>query len=445
MSWYSKVAWQEGLFLQPHHLQQNDRYIEKFVEGRTRYAAPYPWGFSEIRYDRDAGQQGRFGVRAMTGVFPDGTPFNAPDIHALPAPIDIEDGSEGMSIWLTLPDLVSNERETAMSGESGIATRYVLGAETVTDSANSVRVENEVEIAQLRLELDVRRKPRAGYQNLKLADIVEVRDKTVVLDETFAPPVLSTHAHPVVSGWVDRAVGWVETKLESLSRYAADPSAGGGLQAADYFMLLVLNREVNVLRHYRNSRYVHPERLYEEFLKLSGELWSFDQDKRLAYEYEPYDHDNLKDTFEPVLRDIQRLLSRDLGRATRLPLHQVQRNSFLAQVQDRNLFRDATFVIEVEASRPLTEIQQQFSELCKVGPNTRMNEIVNNNLPGIPLVHTPTPPRQIRAVSKNVYFILDKNTPLWREFSTAPGIGLHFAGDWPDLVLELWAIVEKAS
>ena len=66
-------------------------------------------------------------------------------------------------------------------------------------------------------------------------------------------------------------------------------------------------------------------------------------------------------------------------------------------------------------------------------------------LPGIPLVHVPTPPRQIRAVSKNVYFILDKNTPLWREFSTAPGIGLHFAGDWPELVLELWASVETTS
>ena len=33
MSWFSKVAWKEGLFLQPHHLQQNDRYVEKLVEG----------------------------------------------------------------------------------------------------------------------------------------------------------------------------------------------------------------------------------------------------------------------------------------------------------------------------------------------------------------------------------------------------------------------------
>jgi type VI secretion system protein ImpJ len=42
-----------------------------------------------------------------------------------------------------------------------------------------------------------------------------------------------------------------------------------------------------------------------------------------------------------------------------------------------------------------------------------------------------------------VYFLLEKKTPLWQEFSTAPAIGMHFAGDWPDLKLELWAIPEK--
>jgi type VI secretion system protein ImpJ len=44
-----------------------------------------------------------------------------------------------------------------------------------------------------------------------------------------------------------------------------------------------------------------------------------------------------------------------------------------------------------------------------------------------------------------VYFIIEKNSPLWREFSTAPAIGMHFAGDWPDLKMELWAIVENRS
>jgi type VI secretion system protein ImpJ len=51
MSWYTKVAWSEGLFLRPHHLQQNDRYHEHLLESRVRAATPYPWGFSEIEID----------------------------------------------------------------------------------------------------------------------------------------------------------------------------------------------------------------------------------------------------------------------------------------------------------------------------------------------------------------------------------------------------------
>ena len=427
MSWYSKVAWKEGLFLQPHHFQQSDRYVEKLVESRTRLTSPYPWGFSRIEIDRDISQQMKFGLRAAAGIFPDGTPFDMPGISQLPAPVDIPEGSEGATVWLTLPMAQMNGREIGTEDEASRAARYRLGSETIADSAAAMRLEQGIEVAHPRLEFDIRKTEKPGYHCLKLARIIEMRDKAVIFDEKFAPPVLSIQAHPVVAGWIERVVGWTETKLESLARYASDPSSGGGLQATDYFMLLVLNREINLLKHYRHSRYIHPEDLYQLLLRLAGELWTFDTN-RLAPEYQPYDQDNLEAVFEPVVRDIQ--------------LHP---GSFIAKVTDRNLFRDASFVLEVAADKPLTQIQQQFPALCKVGPNTQMNAIVNNNLPGLELVHTPTPPRQIRAVTSHVYFYIDKNNPMWREFSTAPAIGMHFAGDWPDLKLELWGIQENRS
>ena len=138
-------------------------------------------------------------------------------------------------------------------------------------------------------------------------------------------------------------------------------------------------------------------------------------------------------------------MSRDISRAVRLDLQQPVLNSYIATVTDRALFRDAAFVIEVSADRPLGQIQSQFPSLCKVGPNTRMKQIVESNLPGLELVHMPTPPSQIRAVTSHVYFKIDKRSDLWREFSTAPAIGLHFAGDWPELTLEIWAIMETAA
>lgn len=443
MSWYSKVAWKEGLFLQPHHLQQADRYVENLLSARTRVITPYPWGVVELVLDRDAAQQGRIALRAVSGVMPDGTPFEAPGTGPLPLAVAVPEDAAGHTVWLTLPDVSPNTRDTAPLDEEGTTTRWGSIAETVSDATSSMRVEQVLELAVPRLELVIRQTPRPGYQNLPLVRILEVRDGVVTLDETAPPPALVIGAHPQLSGYLSRVLGWVEARLETLARYAADPSAGGGMQALDYLMLMALNRAVGPLRHMGRAAAIHPERLYVALIGLAGELSSFDG-TRLAPDYPAYDHDDPKASFGPVVSDIQRLLARDIGRAIRLPLEQVRQNSYLARVADRNLFRDATFVIEVESAQPLGQVQAQFPALCKVGPNTRMAEIVNNNLPGIPLAHMPNPPRQIRVLSTNVYFRLEKNVPLWREFSTAAALGMHFAGDWPELKLELWAIPERA-
>jgi type VI secretion system protein ImpJ len=443
MSWFSKVVWSEGLFLRPHHLQQNDRYLEHLVESRVSHTTPYPWGFHAVEIDRDLAQQNKFGLRRAAGVLPDGTPFDLPADSPLPAPVAVPENAAGLYVWLLMPQTEPNMREVDADGAES-ASRFVIGSETFVDSTSKLRIEEEIDIAHPRLFYEIRKSAKPGYVGFPAARIVEVSDKAIVLDERFAPPVLSTAAHPTVTGWLDRVIGWVQTKLEELARYASDPSAGGGLQNVDYFMLQLLNRQIPALRHLRGSRFVHPERLYFEFLELAGELATYSTKERQAREYPLYDHDNLETTFAPLLADIQRFLNIDISRAIRLDITERALNAFVATVRDRNLFRSATFVLEVAAQRPLTEIQNQFPALFKVGPNTKMSDIVHAHLPGIGLVHMPTPPAQIRAISSHVYFFLDRMSPLWPEFSSASGIGMHFSGDWPGLELTLWAIKEDA-
>jgi len=441
MSWFSKVAWKEGLFLQPQHLQQSDRYLEKLIQARTGIITPYPWGVAELVFDRDLAQQGRVGLRSVAGIMPDGLPFDAPGTVPLPTPIPVEEDAADLLIWLTLPDVAVNGQDISMSG-SDAATRYTLDAEQIADNASAGRSEQTIEVAHPRLELALRKSPKPGYQNIPLGRISEVRDGVVTIDQTVPPAGLVLAVHPAYEGYLSRVIGWIEAKLDRLSRYASDPYSGGGMQASDYLMLMVLNRELPVLRHLMAQGAVHPERLFEKLIGLAGELSTFDQGERHVADYKPYDHGDAKACFTPVVQDIQRLLMRDVGRAVHLPLKEVSTNSYAALVNDRNLFSQATFVIEVSSGLPLTQVQQQFPQLCKVGPSTRMKEIINNNLPGVGLVHLPNPPRQIRVVASNVYFMLDKSTGFWSEFSTAPAIGMHFAGNWPDLKLELWAIPE---
>ena len=444
MSWHSKVAWSEGLFLRPQHLQQADRYGEHLLVGRTSHITPYPWGFSEIEIDRDLAQQGKFGLRRAAGIMGDGTPFSFPGESPLPAPIALDEKAAGMPIWLILPMAQPNTRETD-DENSESASRYVIRPEVLIDSASKMQVEEEIDVATPRFSFEPRKTLKPGFASLLCARIVEVTDKAIVFDEKVAPPVLVVSAHATVTGWLDRAIGWIETKLEELARFAADPRGSGSMQSVDYFILQMLNRQIPVMRHMRSSRYVHPERLYVELLRLAGELSTYATKERRLKPYQVYDHDNLDTTFAPVLADIQRFLNVDTRRAIRLDISERAANAFLATVTDRNLFRASTFVLEVAAQRSLTDIQNQFPALFKIGPNTRMDEIVHAHLPGIPLIHVPTPPAQIRTISSHVYFIFDRMSPLWPEFSTASGIGMHFSGDWPGLELSLWVIKEDSK
>ena len=442
MSWTSKVVWSEGLFLRPHHLQQSDRYTENLVESRVRHVTPYPWGFSTLEIDRDLAQQSKFSVRRATGVMPDGTPFDIPGSSPIPPPIDVPESAGKQLLWLSMPLGAANSREVE-DQDTESASRFFPASEVLIDATSAMRVEEEIEVAHPRLSFELRRTAKPGYVGLAMGRVLEVRDRAIVFDEKFAPPVLSCAAHPVIDGWIDRVIGWIDNKLEELARYAADPTAGGGLQSSDYFILQLLNRHIPVLKHFRQSRYIHPERLYEEFLRIAGELATFTTAERRARNYPVYDHDNLEEVFTPLVRDIQDFLSAQLGRrAIRLEIIERAPNAFVSTIRDRNLFRNAGLVLEVSARRPLTEIQSQFPNLFKVGPNTKMNEIVHAHLPGVTLVHLPTPPPQIRAITDHVYFLLDRQSPLWPEFSVASSIGMHFSGDWPELELELWAVLE---
>ena len=73
--WRNRVLWTEGLFLRPHHLQQQDRYLEHLIERHARAASSYPWGFETLEIDEDALSLGKLSLRAASGLLPDGTPF----------------------------------------------------------------------------------------------------------------------------------------------------------------------------------------------------------------------------------------------------------------------------------------------------------------------------------------------------------------------------------
>ena len=109
------------------------------------------------------------------------------------------------------------------------------------------------------------------------------------------------------------------------------------------------------------------------------------------------------------------------------------------------MFQTANFYLAVSAKVPLEELRARFAGVVKIGSVTKMRQIVSSSLAaGVGISPTPSPPPQIRVLPGYVYFELDRSAPDWRDFANAPAMGLHVAGDWPELKLELWWVKRAA-
>jgi type VI secretion system protein ImpJ len=131
------------------------------------------------------------------------------------------------------------------------------------------------------------------------------------------------------------------------------------LQRVDYLVLQLLNRQIPVLHHFRQSGFVHPERLYEELLRLAVELATFARPNAARVTIPPPTIAS-----ETSLRPDPRhpgFLSARLGRrAIRL---EIQRRRTRSSADSRpSLLRNATLVLEV-AAHQLTRLERFSASL----------------------------------------------------------------------------------
>jgi type VI secretion system protein ImpJ len=154
-----------------------------------------------------------------------------------------------------------------------------------------------------------------------------------------------------------------------------------------------------------------------------------------------YDHEHPQTCFDPVIDLLQSMLAAVFDRsAVQLPLESAGPGAYVSKITDHGLYQNGYFYLAVASASPLDEIRGLFPSVAKIGAIQKMRQIVDSALPGVPLRHTPTPPPQIRVLPGFVYFELDRGAADWRDVLSAPALGLHVAGDWPQLNLELWCV-----
>jgi type VI secretion system protein ImpJ len=443
MNWENKVVWSEGLFLQPQHLQQQDRYFDRLLRTSTTGLRPFAWGLTELSLDTDLLTLGKFAVRSAAGILPDGTPFNVPEDVDHPTPIDLPETTRNMVVYVQLPTRQPGGVETAPPELVETVARYATDEFEATDVNAGYQGRASIPVGKLRLRYALESDARSGFTAIGLARVVEVRaDKSTVLDDGFIPPLLTCASSSVIGGFISQLQGLLHHRAEALAGRVSETTTRGTAEMADYLMLQLCNNYEPLLTHLAAiAPQLHPESFYRTAVSLAGELATFTETRRRPPAFPAYKHDDLQATFRPVMQSLRNSLSAVLEQ-TAVPIA-LQESKFgirVGRILDRSLVTEATWVLAVKAQVPAENLRRSFPNLVKIGPVEQIRELITVALPGIAARALPVAPRQLPYYAGTSYFELDRTSPYWAALSRSGGVAIHVTGDLPGLEIECWAI-----
>lgn len=276
MSLDSKVVWSEGMFLNPQHFQQQERYFERYIDGKCSVFGAYGWGLHHFEVDQQLLHLGKISVTRARGVFPDGSPFNFPDIDVAPPVMEVPENTHNAIVYLAIPVKRAGAADVLSEDNTQGLARYYSTEQTVRDVTSESGDNLTINVGKLRFRLLLETDDLSGYACIGLLRIAESReDKNVLLDDQYIPTVLDCNATPRLSGFLAELSGLLHHRGESIAGRLADTKRGGTAEIADYMMLQLINRLEPLANHLGSINGLHPLSLYVESLQMVGELSTF--------------------------------------------------------------------------------------------------------------------------------------------------------------------------
>jgi type VI secretion system protein ImpJ len=442
MSSNNRVVWSEGLFLRPQHFQQQERHLERYIEGRSRELRAHSWGCAELELERDLLAIGKFGLRRAAGVFPDGTPFSMPDDDPLPIPLELTSQVRDQKVFLAIPLRKESARESDRREQVDGIVRYRSKDFEARDITADSSATATLEVAALRSRLMLASEPREDFACIPLAHIQECRaDRLVTLEERFMPTVLNIQQAPRLATFLTELQGPLHQRGEALAARAVASGRGGAAEIADFLMLQTVNRYEGLVDHFVASRLIHPEDFYRLCLEIAGDLATLTTSSRRLGKLPGYQHEDLRAGYDPLIAALRASLSVVLEQnAVAIPLEKKRFNIHVGIVHDRSLYETSAFVLAARADVPAETVRKGLPAQATITSVETIAKLVNDHLPGVSLQPLSVVPRQIPFHAGFTYFELDRGGPRFRELKAGGGIAIHVPDSFPGLVMELWAI-----
>jgi type VI secretion system protein ImpJ len=300
------IQWHEGLLLTPQHFQQLTLRHEALLQYSATAIAPFYWGVRYFKVDSTSLVGGMLRISDLEAVMPDCLVVSQglrqdDELNLDLTPYVNEMKERPLPVYLAVP-----ARETDSLTKGDIARYYSFRGDPVVDESTG---EGQT-IPRLapRLSLLPKEKPPGKYVSFPLLEVV-FKNGSFALSDDFIPPtpmVAPSSPLGILCAMVARRV---REKAMYLTEQASSPSSGGGMRLDLETRSLIRSLVTGLpsLEALLNTGVAHPFQIYLALCSMVGHLavlGTISVPPVLA----PYDHDDLRFTFDQVTKFIFRMI-----------------------------------------------------------------------------------------------------------------------------------------
>lgn len=446
----SKVVWKEGMFLQPQHFQQADRYFLNVLNSRFASYQPHWYGVTSYTLNADAVLNGSFAISRCSGVMPDGTPFDMPADSALP-PVrpfgeHFSHDTQALNVYLGLPLAIEGKANVAPVGASPVSPpRFQSRTTAVVDEVHGTQ-KKDIEIGGLNFVVLYEDESRDNFSAMQIARLVRNAAGQVAIDETYIPPLLFVGASACLMNDIRSLLEVLLAKNASLSQGRRQKASGlaefKGSEETAFRLLQTINTYTPLLNHCHVAPTIHPFELFTLLTQFAGALCTFSADVSIR-QLPRYEHTSLREVFGIFFRMIKSVLGAELSAGcVQIPIEKTGTATYVCKVGDERLLSTARFYFGVSASAPEKELLVGTLQRIKMCSRDRLELLIPSAMPGLPLIHAAQPPEGLSTKPGFLYFSLDQTSDFWQGIKTSGTIAFYFPNNYGDLKMEMLALRE---
>ncbi len=297
-----QIHWEEGLFLQPHHLQRMQKSLFDLAGRERGLTWSYPYGIVHAQLSADDLRAFRVQFTRLRAVMPSGLEVNFPDNAELPT-IDIKQAfaasTGGFTVFLAVP-LWFDSRANTLNGQGGDARAKLIYRVREVECADENTGENlkPLMVRQLNARILLEGEDRSNLEVLPLFRVTRStseENSAPKIDPDFVAPALILNASSVLREIVRDLSSQIEASRKEL---VVQVARGGfsietmrGIQFEQIMRLRTLNKFAARLPSLVAANSLPPFLFYLELRELYSELSALYPDKD-DFDVLPYNHDN---------------------------------------------------------------------------------------------------------------------------------------------------------